>query len=74
MGSVTLEQILRLCPEVGNIYLLIRPKAGRSGKPRILSLVHPLHWECSKKHVKPVNLQTCRTQHAATIREYLTLS
>ena len=32
VGSVTMEQILRLCPGVSQIFLLIRPKAGRSGE------------------------------------------
>ena len=32
VGSVAMEQILRLCPDVSKIFLLIRSKAGRSGE------------------------------------------
>ena len=32
VGSVALEQILRLCPGVSKLYLLIRPKLGSSAK------------------------------------------
>ena len=32
VGSVVMEQILRLCPDVSKIFLLIRSKADRSGE------------------------------------------
>lgn len=32
MGSVVLEQILRVCPTVKRIYVLIRDKKGQSGE------------------------------------------
>ena len=32
VGSVTMEQVLRICPGVSKIFLLIRSKAGRSGE------------------------------------------
>lgn len=32
VGSVAMEQILRLCPDVPRIFLLIRSKAGHSGE------------------------------------------
>ncbi len=42
MGSVVLEQILRVCPTVKRIYVLIRDKKGQSGE--LLSFVrHELH-------------------------------
>ena len=33
VGSVVLEQLLRVCPTVKKIYLLIRVKRGQSGAP-----------------------------------------
>ena len=33
VGSVVLEQLLRVCPDVARVYLLIRGKRGSTGKP-----------------------------------------
>ena len=37
VGSVVLEQLLRVCPDVARIYLLIRGKRGSTGKSPIRS-------------------------------------
>ena len=38
VGKVLLEKLLRSCPEVGNIFCLIRPKRGRHAKERLNDL------------------------------------
>ncbi|EIE20590.1 hypothetical protein COCSUDRAFT_48572 [Coccomyxa subellipsoidea C-169] len=50
VGSVVLEQILRVCPTVKRIYVLIREKRGQSGDERIDFLLHKrplfhMHWK-----------------------------
>jgi fatty acyl-CoA reductase len=35
IGKVLLEKILRSCPDVGNIYVLIRPKKGKTSSERV---------------------------------------
>ncbi|BDA50523.1 probable fatty acyl-CoA reductase 1 [Coccomyxa sp. Obi] len=50
VGSVVLEQILRVCPTVKRIYVLIRDKKGQSGNDRIDFLLHKrplfhMHWK-----------------------------
>lgn len=35
MGKVLLEKILRSCPDVGNIYVLMRPKKQKDPRDRI---------------------------------------
>ncbi|CAL8472356.1 g11899 [Coccomyxa elongata] len=39
VGSVVLEQLLRFCPDVAQIYLLIRGKRGNSGEQRLDALL-----------------------------------
>ncbi|XP_019872635.1 putative fatty acyl-CoA reductase CG5065 [Aethina tumida] len=38
MGKVLIEKLLRSCPEIGNLYLLLRPKKGKSLEERIKQL------------------------------------
>lgn len=40
VGSVLIEQLLRLVPDVGTIFMLVRPKAGVSGEGRIDALLN----------------------------------
>lgn len=35
MGKVLVEKFLRILPEVGHIYLLVRPKKGKDPKTRL---------------------------------------
>lgn len=35
MGKVLVEKLFRSCPDVKNIYILVRPKAGQSTQERI---------------------------------------
>jgi fatty acyl-CoA reductase len=35
IGKVLLEKVLRSCPDVDNIYVLIRPKKGKTPKDRV---------------------------------------
>jgi alcohol-forming fatty acyl-CoA reductase len=38
VGKVLLEKLLRACPEVGKIYLFMRPKRGQSVRERLIQL------------------------------------
>jgi thioester reductase-like protein len=40
MGKVLLEKLLRSCPDVGNIYVLIRPKKGKTPSDRVKDIVN----------------------------------
>ncbi|KAK9907611.1 hypothetical protein WJX75_006988 [Coccomyxa subellipsoidea] len=40
VGSVTLEQLLRTCPDVRKVILLVRSKKGQSGEHRLEHLLH----------------------------------
>ena len=35
IGKVFIEKVLRSCPDVGDIYILIRPRRGRSVRERM---------------------------------------
>jgi fatty acyl-CoA reductase len=39
MGKVLLEKILRSCPDVGNIYILMRPKKGKTPGDRVQDVI-----------------------------------
>lgn len=39
MGKVLLEKLLRACPGVAKIYLLIRPKKGQQARARLQQLL-----------------------------------
>ena len=38
VGKALVEKLLRSCPEVGNIFCLIRPKRGKNTKERLNGL------------------------------------
>ena len=40
VGSVMIEQLLRLVPDVGTIFMLVCPKGGASGEQRIDNLLN----------------------------------
>lgn len=40
MGKVLLEKLLRSCPGVAKIYLLIRPKKGQDARERLQQLLN----------------------------------
>jgi alcohol-forming fatty acyl-CoA reductase len=40
MGKVLVEKLLRSCPGVGKLYLLMRAKKGQNGKERLDSFVN----------------------------------
>ncbi|XP_034033084.1 fatty acyl-CoA reductase 1 isoform X1 [Thalassophryne amazonica] len=40
MGKVLLEKLLRSCPEVGPVYLLVRSKAGQSPQARVADVIN----------------------------------
>ena len=35
LGKVLLEKLLRACPDVGNIFVLLRPKKGKEPNERV---------------------------------------
>ena len=39
LGKVLIEKLLRSCPDIGNIYLLLRPKRGQKATDRIAKIV-----------------------------------
>jgi fatty acyl-CoA reductase len=39
MGKLLLEKLLRSCPDVGTVYLLLRPKKGESSVRRVEKLL-----------------------------------
>jgi hypothetical protein len=40
VGKATVEKILRTCPDVGNVYILVRPKAGAGVAERVEELLN----------------------------------
>ncbi|XP_041652624.1 fatty acyl-CoA reductase 1 isoform X3 [Cheilinus undulatus] len=40
MGKVLLEKLLRSCPEVKSVYVMVRPKAGQSPQARITEMIN----------------------------------
>lgn len=40
VGKATVEKILRTCPEVGNVFILVRPKAGSGVSERVEDLLN----------------------------------
>jgi thioester reductase-like protein len=40
MGKVLLEKLLRSCSDVGNIYILIRPKKGKDPREQIKDITN----------------------------------
>ena len=39
VGKATVEKLLRSCPQIGNVYILIRPKSGSDVKSRMSELL-----------------------------------
>ncbi|XP_057671020.1 putative fatty acyl-CoA reductase CG5065 [Diorhabda carinulata] len=56
MGKVLLEKLLRSCPGVAKIYLLIRPKKGQLAHERLQQLLHSPLFDTIRKE-RPSDLQ-----------------
>ena len=39
LGKVLLEKLLRSCPNVGNIFVLVRPKKGKEPNERVQEII-----------------------------------
>lgn len=39
MGKVLIEKLLRSCPQIGNVFVLLRPRRGKLAKERVAELV-----------------------------------
>jgi fatty acyl-CoA reductase len=39
IGKVLLEKLLRACPDVGNIFVLVRPKKGKDPSERVQNMI-----------------------------------
>ena len=39
IGKVLLEKLLRACPNVGNIFVLVRPKKGKEPSERVQNII-----------------------------------
>jgi thioester reductase-like protein len=39
LGKVLLEKLLRSCPDVGNIFVLVRPKKGKESSERVKNII-----------------------------------
>ena len=39
LGKVLLQELLRACPEVGNIFVLLRPKKGKEPTERVKNII-----------------------------------
>jgi fatty acyl-CoA reductase len=39
LSKVLVEKLIRMCPDVGNIFLLIRPKKGMESSERIKKII-----------------------------------
>ena len=39
LGKVLLEKLLRACPDVGNIYVLVSPKKGKEPSERVQNII-----------------------------------
>ncbi|XP_001664118.2 putative fatty acyl-CoA reductase CG5065 [Aedes aegypti] len=39
MGKVLIEKLLRSCPQIGNVFVLLRPRRGKLAKERVADLV-----------------------------------
>ncbi|GAA6084149.1 fatty acyl-CoA reductase 1 isoform X1 [Tachysurus ichikawai] len=40
MGKVLLEKLLRSCPSISMVYVLVRPKAGQSPSARVADMIN----------------------------------
>lgn len=49
MGKVLVEKLLRCCPDIDKIYLLMRPKKGQDPTKRLDELLNtPVSWLCKR--------------------------
>ncbi|XP_017780621.1 PREDICTED: fatty acyl-CoA reductase 1-like [Nicrophorus vespilloides] len=55
IGKVLIEKLLRSCPDIGNIYILLRPKKNVSPKTRISTLTNTILFD-SVKELHPENI------------------
>ncbi|EDS42239.1 conserved hypothetical protein [Culex quinquefasciatus] len=56
MGKVLIEKLIRSCPDVGQVFVLVRPRRGKSPEERIAELVKvPLFDKVREMH--PENIQ-----------------
>uniref|UniRef100_A0A1B0C9F8 Fatty acyl-CoA reductase n=1 Tax=Lutzomyia longipalpis TaxID=7200 RepID=A0A1B0C9F8_LUTLO len=56
LGKVLIEKLLRLCPGIRNIYLLIRPKRGQKAKDRFSDLLGaPIFDKLRREHPNSLN-------------------
>jgi fatty acyl-CoA reductase len=39
LGKVLLEKLIRMCPDVGNIFVLVRPRKGMEPSERVQSII-----------------------------------
>jgi thioester reductase-like protein len=51
LGKALLEKLLLSCPDVGNIYVLVRPKKGKATSERIgeitdIPVIYSIYLEC----------------------------
>ena len=53
MGKVLVEKLLRSCPEVQALYVLVRPKAGQSMQERVSDMM-----KCKVRRAMPVSFDT----------------
>ena len=53
MGKVLVEKLLRSCPEVRALYILVRPKAGQSMQERVSDMM-----KCKVRRDMPVSVDT----------------
>ncbi|PSN29801.1 putative fatty acyl-CoA reductase [Blattella germanica] len=70
-GKMLLEKLLRSCPGIGNIYVLIRPKKGRDIQKRLQSI-----FQEPKKTFKNVNRkfplnEATRAQREFSLMDYI---
>ncbi|CAH1173794.1 unnamed protein product [Phaedon cochleariae] len=55
IGKVMIEKLLRTCPDIKNIYVLVRPKRGKNIQERVKNLFDvPLFDELKKQNIKAI--------------------
>lgn len=51
LGKILIEKLLRSCPDISMMYLLIRSKKGKSPKSRLDEMFESSLYDCVKKEV-----------------------
>ena len=64
LGKVLLEKLLRACPDVGNIFVLLRPKKGKEPNERVqditsLPVIKKRTFSARSKHVLSCEFYEC---------------